>query len=87
MARTGWLSQGNVTCGISGHIDMLTCDSLHSWRLFSAAPLGDQAAITSGILGHGAGGSLPVGQHYKVTECALSQVGTRSDMTIDVARM
>ena len=32
------------------------------------------------------GGSIPVGQHYKVDECARAQVGTHPDMTLDVAR-
>ena len=30
---------------------------------------------------------VPMGQHYKVTTCALSQVGSRADLTLDIARM
>ena len=26
---------------------VLTCDNAHSWQLYSAAPLGDQVAITT----------------------------------------
>ena len=42
-----WLFEFYVlaTCNeISGRV--LTCDSEHSWRLYSAAFLGDQAAST-----------------------------------------
>ena len=39
----------------------------------------------SGISGHGAGGLVSAGKHYKDTMSAQSQVGTRPDMTSDVA--
>ena len=41
----------------------------------------------SGISGYGAGGMVsPLRQHYKVAMGAQSQVGTHSDMSLDVAR-
>ena len=54
-AKCYFLATSNV---ISGQV--LTCDSAHSWRLYSAVPLGDQATSTMKC--------YPTQSHYPDTE-------------------
>ena len=40
-----YLGSNLDNCFAFGHL-MLTCDRVHSWQLYGAAPLGDQVAHT-----------------------------------------